>query len=271
MHDLMKRLLAYLCPGIVGDDEGALPDEGRDPGADGAPGDSGDADEFDLDDGSTPPADEDEDDEETPPAGQEGASPPSRAQGRIQRQAKELKETRARLAALEAQLRAQPSPPQGQHQPVDPDIAKLADPTLDPMERFRIEGNLAIRQSSQLAQQALAESRDISDRTAFSLKASSTPLFKKYADRVEEEVARMRKSGQQVPPREAIAKFLIGNDLAEGKLKPRARSAGESSSAAPRVANNGRGQPTRARSDVPPTRGRTEAQRREDRLRGKLI
>lgn len=271
MSDLsiLKNLIAYFFPGVA--------DEDSDPGVptdtpDDLPPDTDDAtaqpaaDEFDLDDGTTP---EDDPDEDAPPQGQEGARTPSRAQARIQRQAAELRATKERLAALEARLQNPPAPQATP--PVDPDLARLNDPDLDPMERFRIEGNLAIRQTNLMAQRALEESRNIADQTKFAMLVQTQPILKKYEARVEQEVAKMRAQGQQVPPREAIADYLMGKDLREGRLKPRSSSTKSGTAQAPRVANNGRGQPVGARSDVPASRGMTNLQKLEKRLEGKPI
>ena len=270
MSDLLKRLLQYLAPGVgdedfpsdPGDTSGAPADLGANDGdSDADPGD------FDLDDGSDPAAaaaqDQDDDDEQAPA--------PSRARARIERQQKENAELKQRLAALEAQLTrtpAQVNPPAP-----DPDLQRLNDPNLTDMERWQIQSNLTIRQTNAMAAQALQQAANMQDQVKFQSLMAQQPLLKKYEARVEAEVSKMRAAGQQVPPREAIADYLMGRDLREGKLKPsrKAASASGSSQAAPRVANNGRGQPTGARSDVPRRGSLTEAQKREQRLEGKLI
>lgn len=236
------------------------------------PDDSANAPETPDDDfeivGDTDAGEDEHEDDDGQPEGEAQTPQKSRAQSRIERTRKELRETKARLQALEAQIAQRPPASVPNSQP-DPDMQRLADPNISDLERWQIQTNMTLRQQQQQTQMMLAEARNTSDRTEFKAMAAVTPILKRYEDRVEAEVQRMRSQNQQVPPRAAIADYLMGKDLREGKLKPRA--AKSAAAEAPRVANNGRGRPTGARSDVAPSRGQTEAQRREARLLGKPI
>lgn len=100
----------------------------------------------------------------------------------------------------------------------------------------------------------------MSDRTAFESKMQSDPRRAKYQTRVEEELARARSMGQNAS-REAIYFYMLGKDIAEGKLKPKAKTTAR----AP-AADVPRGRPAGVRSDVPARGSKSEHQKRADRL-----
>ena len=106
---------------------------------------------------------------------------------------------------------------------------------------------------------ALAQAQDLSDKTAFDSKAAQNPRMQKYAERVEQELQKMRTNGQSAP-RQAIYLFLLGQDIDAGNFKP-AKSA--KSGALPASA---RGRTTGAKSDVDRKGAKSEAQKREARL-----
>ncbi len=126
------------------------------------------------------------------------------------------------------------------------------------MDRWQIQANRTLRQTQQQAQQALQQAQDMADRTQFESKINSDPRRAKYADRVEQELTRARAQGQNAS-RESIYYWMLGKDIAEGKLKPKAKAK------AP-AADVPRGRPANVRSDVPGRGAKSEHQKRVDRL-----
>jgi hypothetical protein len=135
--------------------------------------------------------------------------------------------------------------------------------------RWQIDSNRKIRASDQRSQAALNESRDIADKTSFEQLAVTKPkTYKQYRDRIEKAVSDLRASGQNVPPRMAMLRFMIGDDIMNGKLKPKAARA-----AAPGNASSvERKRLPNARSDVSARGGgQTERDKRRARLEGQPI
>jgi len=170
-----------------------------------------------------------------------------------------------RLAALEAEVErrgrlvdaGRSTPPA-----VDPDFQReeerLRNPDTSEMERWQIQSNRALRQNQQIAAQALFQAQDLNDRTAFESKIAADPHRARYRDRVEQAVQAERAQGRNVS-REAVYYHMLGKDIAEGKLKPKAKAK------AP-AADIPRGKPANVRSNVPNARGQTEHQKRAARL-----
>src|SRR4029077_2819014 len=102
------------------------------------------------------------------------------------------------------------------------------------------------------------QAQDLSDRTRFEAKISSDPRRAKYADRVEEAIQQERSAGRNAS-REAVYYYMLGKDIAEGKLKAKPKAA--SAPAVPRGKSPG------VRSDVQ-GRGRPTTDR--DKLRARL-
>ncbi|MGK8202897.1 hypothetical protein ACRS8P_29255 [Burkholderia cenocepacia] len=249
MSKLLQRLLGFLFPGV--DDADPADPVGAAGGGDAGADDTGSADPGAGD----PAGDITEDDLEFDFV--EPAAPARRATSESER-----------LAALEAEVErrgrlvdaARPTAPTA---PVaDPEFQReeerLRDPNLDPMERWQIQSNRTLRQSQQLAAQALFQAQDLNDRTAFEAKLANDPHRARYRDRVEAAVAEERRQGRNVS-RESVYYFMLGKDIADGKLKPKAKA----KSAAADVP---RGKPPGVRSTVPPARGQTEHQKRAARL-----
>lgn len=133
--------------------------------------------------------------------------------------------------------------------------------------KFRIDTNRANRETRAEAAATLRRAEDLSDQSAFrSLKAEKPALFNRYADRVEAEVNKMRAAGQAVPPREAILKYLAGNDLVNGNLKKTTTAPKPATPAAPTQTVD-RGRMPQARTDV---RGRANAASERDKRRERL-
>lgn len=136
--------------------------------------------------------------------------------------------------------------------------ARLRDPNLDPMERWQIQSNRTLRQSQQAAQAALFQAQDLRDQTLFESKIASDPHRARYRDRVEQAVLDERRAGRNAS-REAVYYYMLGKDIADGKLKPKAK-------AKTPAADVPRGKTPGVRSNVPPARGQTEHQKRAARL-----
>jgi hypothetical protein len=234
VNKLLKKLLGLLFPGIDGEpDDDPLPD-------DLPASDPVDDDDLDL------PADDLPDD---PPVRQTSRRDDSAE--RLARLEAEV-ERRGRLAA-EARLSSQPT--------VDPEHQReeerLRNPDTSEMERWQIQANRTLRDTQRQAQQAMFQAQDMSDRTRFESKIASEPRRAKYTERVEEEVQKARSRGQQAS-REDVYYWMLGKDIAEGKLKAKPKT-----SSAPAV---NRGKTAGVRSDVPARSGRSD----KDKLRARL-
>ncbi|WP_175803694.1 hypothetical protein [Burkholderia ambifaria] len=245
MNKLLQRLLGFLFPGVDdpsdpladagGDDAGASDAGGDDSGAGSGAGDAPDED-FDFD-------------------FVEPAAPTRRSASDADRLAalEAEVERRARLADA-ARAPATPAPDRD----FEAEEARLRDPNLDPMERWQIQSNRTLRQSQQAAQAALFQAQDLRDQTLFEAKIASDPHRARYRDRVEAAVQEERRAGRNAS-REAVYYFMLGKDIADGKLKPKAKA----KSAAADVP---RGKTPGVRSTVPNGRGQTEHQKRAARL-----
>lgn len=177
------------------------------------------------------------------------------------REARELKESNERYQRELADARQQNRP--RQDDVTAQEDAVLNDPKTEPLAKWQIQANRALRHNTNAAQAALAQSQDLNDRTAFQSIAISDPVAKKYEVRVEKELATMRTKGQSAP-REAIYTYLLGKDMREGKFKKAA--------AKPGATTVNRGRLPGARSDV---RGngaaKSEHDKRIERLRNQQI
>jgi hypothetical protein len=232
MNKLLKKLLGLLFPGIEGEpDEPDLPDPD-------AP-DPGDADLDDLPDDDLP---------DDPPA--RTASRRDDSAERLARLEAEV-ERRGRIAAEQAAR--QPAPVDTQF---EEDERKLRNPETSDIERWQIQANRTLRDTQRQAQQAMFQAQDMSDRTRFESKVSTDPRRAKYTERVEEEVQKARSRGQQAS-REDVYYWMLGKDIADGKLKPKAK-------AAPAVP---RGKSPGVRSDV---QGRGRPSSDHDKRRSRL-
>mgnify|MGYP001579967185 CR=1 FL=1 len=141
--------------------------------------------------------------------------------------------------------------------------AKLRDAKTTELERWQINSNRTLRENKRTSTAALAQAHDLSDKTSFNQLVITKPaLHKRYAERVEAELRKMRGNGQNAP-REAILRFLIGDDAMKGSLTSKKQS--ETKTDAGGV---DRGKSPGARSDVAAKGRLTEAQKREKRLEG---
>lgn len=236
MNKLLKKLLGLLFPGIDGDNDDDSPDIDL-----GVQDDSDDVGDVDLPDDDLP---------DDPPV--RAAPRRSDADDRLARLEAEV-ERRGRLAE-EARAAAQPR--------VDPtyeeEERKLRDPSTSELERWQIQSNRTLRATEARATQALMQAQEMQDRTRFEAKVASDPRRAKYLDRVEEEVSKAKQRGQMAS-REDVYYWMLGKDIAEGKLKSKAK-------AAPAAANVNRGKSPGVRSDTPARGARTEHDKRVARL-----
>ena len=170
----------------------------------------------------------------------------------------EAAETAAREAREQIQVlqRAKPDPT------ADEEERKLRDPNTTDLEKWQIQSNRALRQSQVQSQQALFQAQDMADKTTYTVKSASNPLYGKYEARVEAELTKARALGAN-PPREFLLEREIGRDMLKGNLK--AATAKTKASAIPR------GKPNSARSDTPSRSGMTEHQKRAARLADQQI
>ncbi len=197
--------------------------------------------------------------------------PAPRVSAREQQLTRELEDERvARRVAEQSRAPA----PQSRDPLFDDEERRLAEAARSGMDansqgwlKWQINVDRQNRKVQQDAAQTLREARDLADQSAFrSLQTTKPALYNRYADRVETEIAKMRAAGQNVPPREAILKYLAGNDLVEGKLK-KTTTAPKAAAPAPTQTVD-RGRMPQARTDV---RGRanaaSEREKRAERLR----
>jgi hypothetical protein len=120
----------------------------------------------------------------------------------------------------------------------------LNNPDATDWQRYAVRSARDARQASANSQTALREARDINDKAQFSKIAQSSPkAFAKYEDKVENMLKSMRANGNDAP-RTELYYYILGKDMAEGKLK--------TSSTKSDVKTGGvkRGSTPNARSDV---------------------
>lgn len=237
MNKLLKRLLGLIFPGIDGEPDDVDPTPVDDPA-------SPDPDIDDLVD----PLDDDLPDD--PPA----AARPRRtdADDRLAKLEAEV-ERRGRLAAEAERTRAPVVDPEFQREE-----ERLRSQDLSDIERWQINANRTLRATQQQAQAALQQAQDMADRARFEAKVNSEPRRAKYTERVEEEIQRARQRGQQAS-REDVYYWMLGKDIAEGKLKAKPKAAV--------AANVPRGRTPGVRSDV---QGRGRPQSDHDKRRARL-
>ena len=247
---LLDLILLFLRPAV---DPPADPPP-ADPPADPPPADVDPAADLDIDPDAPPPAD-------TGSPEAEAALAEVRAEkARADRAERELLELRTR----------QPAAPRDEV--YEAEEARLRDPKIEPLEKWQIEANRELRKGRTEAQLALAQAHDVADRTAFNQLAVTSPgLHKRYAAKVEEELAKLRAQGRNVA-RETLLDLMVGRDARTGAFKKKAAPAAKTDDAPPAAPGVKRGQLPGARSDVG-TRGggMTAKQKLEKKLEGVQI
>jgi hypothetical protein len=236
LSSLLKNILGLLFIGVDGDIDDADPDTGND-----LPDDPVDVDDVDLPDDDLP---------DDPPV--RAAPRRSDADDRLARLEAEV-ERRGRLAE-EARRAADARP----DPTFEDEERRLRDPNTSELERWQIQSNRTLRATEARATQALMQAQEMQDRTRFEAKVASDPRRAKYLDRVEEEVTRAKSRGQMAS-REDVYYWMLGKDIAEGKVKSKPKAA------AP-AANVNRGKSPAVRSDVQSRGARTEHDKRVARL-----
>lgn len=227
MSKLLKRLLGLLFPGIDGETDDAPPSDDPDTPDPDLPDDD---DPLELDDDPAPAS--------------RAAPRRSAADERLDRVEAELE---ARKRAFEATQRTPAVDPEYQREE-----ERLRNPELTDIERWQINANRTLRATQQQAQMALQQAQDMSDRARFEAKLNSDPRRAKYAERVEAEIQKARAAGNTQASREDAYYWMLGKDIADGKLKAKPKG-----STAPNV---NRGKPAGVRSDVQ-GRGRPQSDR----------
>ncbi len=231
MNKLLKKLLGLLFPGIDGNDDD-LPDDL--PALD--PVDDTDDDLPDDDLPEDPPA------RQAAPRRDDAADRLARLEAEVERRGRAAEE-RARAPAVDTEFQREEE--------------RLRAADVSEMERWQIQANRTLRATQAEARQAMFQAQDMSDRTRFESKIASEPRRAKYTERVEEEVKKAQSRGQMAS-REDVYYWMLGKDIADGKLKPKAKS-----SAAPNV---NRGKSPAVRSDVQTRGPKSDHDKRAARL-----
>ncbi|QTD88889.1 hypothetical protein [Burkholderia anthina] len=248
MSKLLQRLLGFLFPGV--DDGGDPADPGGDAGGDDAgAGDAG-GDDSGAGGGAGDVPDDDFDFDFVEPA-----AATRRATSDADRLAALEAEVERRGRLVDAGRTIQPPAPD---RDFESEEARLRDPNTTDIERWQIQSNRTLRQSQQAAQAALFQAQDLRDQTLFESKIASDPHRARYRDRVEQAVQEERRAGRNAS-RESVYYYMLGKDIADGKLKPKAKAK------AP-AADVPRGKPPGVRGTVPAGRGQSEHQKRAARL-----
>lgn len=247
-------LLAFFCPQATAGVEGA----DDTPGDDDGPGD--DADEISAsDDGESDESDDgdaddgDDGDAGTPPVRKAAKS---ESDGRADEAVRLAREAAESVRALTERQNQRPDPT------FAAEDAKLADPATGELERWQIQSNRALRDAQAQSRQALFQAQDMADKTDYAAKGITNPVYAKYQEKVEKELATARSKGAN-PPREMVLDLMIGRDLRLGNFKAKAEV--KTAKQIPR------GKPTGARSDTPVRGSQSDRQKRAARLADRQI
>lgn len=180
------------------------------------------------------------------------------------KEARDNKERAERFEREAAELRTRQAPlPNDEYAREE---AKLNDQNTPALEKWQIQANRELRANRSASQAALAQAHDVSDRTAYTALSMANPVAKKYEARVEEQLAKARAAGQN-PSRAAILRFILGDDMLDGKFKKKAAPA----AGAPDKSAINRGKLPGARSDVNAKGSQTEREKRRARLENQQI
>jgi hypothetical protein len=231
MNKLLKKLLGLLFPGIDGDADD-LPDDLPESDTDDDPLD-------DLPDDDLP---EDPPARQAAPRRDDSADRLARLEAEVERRGRAAEEAR-RTPAVDTEFQREEE--------------RLRAADVSEMERWQIQANRTLRATQAEARQAMFQAQDMSDRTRFESKIATEPRRAKYTERVEEEVKKAQSRGQMAS-REDVYYWMLGKDIADGKLKPKTKS-----SAAPNV---NRGKSPAVRSDVQSRGPKSDHDKRAARL-----
>jgi hypothetical protein len=260
VEKILRLILSYWFIGVEGDADPATDTAAADDAATDASADDLPDDDADGADGA--------DDE--PAKGDEAGGQPQ--QGRAAREIAKLRQrsqdAERRLRETEERLsRATPAPTQPVDEQFQREEARLRDPAVSDLEKWQIQSNRTIREARQAAAMAQINALDTADRTDFQAKSLDNPRMRKYADRVEQRLAEIRKTGGNAP-RAGIYLFLLGEDVDKAaKAKPPAKPAARPGA----LPDAQRGRPAGARSDVNARGTQSEHEKRRARLEGRNI
>lgn len=169
----------------------------------------------------------------------------SRAQARIRAQQEELRTARAAVEeSRSAAQRVTAELEQIRNGEAQRRNAAMLE-SLEPEERARVMQDQRMQDLQRQLNATQWQMQETADRTAFMARAASDPVVKRYADRVEAQLANMRRQGNTAP-RENVLKYLIGEDVLSKSSKAgatqRAAGKGRATAAA--------GTPPRSRSNA---------------------
>jgi len=182
----------------------------------------------------------------------------SRGERRHQALSNRLQDMERRNTDLERRLNESLARTTGPRQETNEEReARLA--LLTPEERMQVRMTEAEQRHGQQLFTLQMQIRDGQDRTSFEAKAFNDPLYKRWAPKVEAELAALRTQGQTVD-REKLLYYLIGKAAVEGR-KPGQRQQRQAQNRLQRA--NAR--PGNSRSDTASSR-RTQASSLEKRL-----
>lgn len=259
MPEWLRRLLMGTTALYAIDDDGG----GGDP-----PEDQDDG--GDQDDGDPPEDELEEFDDQDDDQGQEQrTAQPTRGN----RQFGELRERNRTLAQQlederQARIRAEERAlAREQREHSETERARVA--AMEPWEREQYNRDQRDRQRDGEMAQLRFQTWDNGDRAAFRDACRDVPEFGKIRDKVEDEFQKILKSGQNPTPREVIAQFLIGkaavDKLRKGSGKRTERAAADSQRR--QAANPGSSRSAGNGRSAGDTGGKTEAQKRFDRIK----
>ena len=141
---------------------------------------------------------------------------PSRGERRHQALSNRLQDMERRNADLERRLNDSLARQTGPRQETyEEREARLA--LLTPEERMQVRMTEAEQRHGHQLFTLQQQIRDGQDRTTFEAKAFSDPLYRKWAPKVEAELAVLRTQGQTVD-REKLMYYLIGKAAVEGRM-----------------------------------------------------
>ncbi len=262
----MKLLLSYFVLGIEGEGEPGGEGGAEGEGAEGAEGAEGEEEGAEGEQGEEGAGEGEGEGGEPPAQKQESRSARTIREQRDRAQRAEEDAARAR-AELDAHRRQAQGPSKAQ-QEWDEEERRLRAAETSEQEKWQIQANRTLRSTQQASQNALALAQDTNDKTAYESAAMTNQTLAKYRDRVETEAAKLRAQGQPVS-RLALARYLIGDDVASGKYQPKAKTAAKKP--AGQLPESQRNGGARARSDVPRGTANTESARRFKRLENQPI
>lgn len=236
-------------------DAGSLPDDDVELSDDFEP----DEPEEELDAGEEPEGDGSQ---EEPAEEPRERAPRTRSQGRRERQAAAIRESREQISRLERellQLRQQATQPR-----IDPyeqqrrDQAEREQVALMPLEQ---QAQYWTNRSEQRVAQALAQQRfelaDQIERASWEQSCRADPMRRRYMSKVEETLNSYA-PGQVRPPREVVFRYLIGDEID----RKRSADGGRQRNQAARRVRGQTTQPSNGRSDG--ARARTQGANGQD-------